>query len=118
MHKAIPSVLCVCLALAAATPGCVTDRAVRQKETLLVEAGFRPIAAVSSDQRWLIRTIPADQVSAIARRGKVYFVYPDQTRGILYVGHDAEFLTYMQKAQAQSFESKAWDTAWGDWDAR
>jgi hypothetical protein len=105
------------LAVVALGPGCVTDQAVRQKETLLVAAGFRAIPAITSDQRWLIRTIPADKVSAITRKGKVYFVYPDQVRGILYVGHDAEYLAYVRKAQDRGLEAGQWDSAWGDWDA-
>ena len=118
MRTAFARVALVGLALATLGPGCVTDQAVRQKATLLVAAGFKAIPAVTSEQRWLIRTIPTDTVSAIARNGKVYFVYPDHVRDILYVGRDAEYLAYVRKAKAQGFEAAAWDSAWGDWDGQ
>ena len=118
MPKALPRATLVALVLVALGPGCVTEQAMRQKETLLIAAGFKAIPAVTADQRWLIRTIPADKVSAVARQGKVYFVYPDHVRELLYVGHDPEYLAYVRKAQAHGFEAGAWDSAWGDWDAR
>ena len=118
MRKALPRVTLLAWALVALGPGCMTDQAVQQKETLLIAAGFKAIPAVTSDQRWLIRTIPTDKVSAITRKGKLYFVYPDHVRELLYVGHDPEYLAYMRKAQAHGFEASEWDSAWGDWDAQ
>jgi hypothetical protein len=107
----------VALTLIALGAGCVTDQAVQQKETLLVEAGFKAFPAITSDQRWLIRTIPADKVSAVMRKGKLYFVYPDHVREMLYVGRDQEYVAYLRKAQAHGLEAGTWDSAWGDWDA-
>jgi hypothetical protein len=98
--------------------GCVSAKSVRQKESLLVAVGFRAIPAITSEQQWLLTTLPAYEVSAITRRGKVYFVYPDHSGLILYVGHDAEYLAYRQRAQGQGFESGTWESAWGDWDVQ
>jgi hypothetical protein len=89
----------------------------RQKETLLVEAGFKAIPAVTSQQQWLLGTLPTDRLSPVVRMGKVYFVYPDHEHRVVYVGHNAEYLAYEQKAQAKAIESKDWESAWSDWDA-
>jgi len=105
-------------AVVAMAAGCVSVKAVQQKETLLVSAGFKAIPAISPEQQQLMNTLPTDKLSAIRRMGKVYFVYPDPFRQVLYVGHNAEYLAYEQKAQEQGLESSAWETAWGDWDGQ
>jgi hypothetical protein len=118
MKRTLPRVVIALLVLAVLVAGCVSGRAVRQKETLLVAVGFRAIPAITPEQQWLIKSLPADKVSAITRRGKVYFVYPDHFRQTLYVGHDAEYLDYTRRAQGEGLESGAWESAWSDWDTR
>ena len=98
--------------------GCVSEKAVGQKGTLLAASGFRVVTALTSEQRWLVGTLPADRISVITRMGKVYLVYPDSVRHLLYVGHEAEYLDYDRRARAQGLESAAWESAWGDWDAK
>ena len=104
--------------MSALAAGCVSGKAMQRKETLLVAAGFKAIPAITSEQQWLIRTLPADKLSPITRMGKVYIVYPDHSSHVLYVGHDAEYRAYEQRAQAEGLESGAWESAWGDWDAK
>jgi hypothetical protein len=116
MKQALPRVALALLTLAVLFTGCVSSKTVRQKETLLVAVGFRAIPAITPEQRWLMKTLPADKVSAITRRGKVYFVYPDHFRNTLYVGHDAEYLDYTRRAQGEGLEAVGWESAWGDWD--
>lgn len=118
MKQTLPRLAIALLALAVLVAGCASGRTVRQKETLLVAVGFRAIPAITPEQQWLIKTLPADKVSAITRCGRVYFVYPDHFRLTLYVGHDAEYLAYARRAQGEGLESSAWESAWGDWDAQ
>jgi hypothetical protein len=106
------------IALSILAGGCVSEKAVGQKETLLAAAGFRVVTALTSEQRWLIGSLPTDRISVITRMGKVYLVYPDPARHILYVGHETEYLDYERRARAQGLESAAWESAWGDWDAK
>ena len=106
------------LVLTVLAAGCVSDKTVRRKETLLVAVGFRAIPALTPEQRWLMKSLPADKVSAITRHGKVYFVYPDHFRTTLYVGHEAEYLDYARRAQGEGLEAGGWESAWGDWDTR
>jgi hypothetical protein len=103
-------------ALISSATGCASEAATRQKENRLVAAGFRAVPAVTSEQQWLIRTLPADKVSIVSRKAKVYVVYPDHAHQMLYVGHDAEYLAYQCKAQDRGLESNAWERGWGDWD--
>jgi len=117
MKQTLPRVAIALLALAVLVAGCVSGKAVRQKETLLVAVGFRAISAITPEQQYLMKTLPANKVSAITRRGKVYFVYPDHFRLTLYVGHEAEYLDYARRAQGKGIESSAWESAWGDWNA-
>ena len=98
--------------------GCVSPspKAVQQKESLLVSAGFKAIPVATPEQHRLMNTLPNDRLSAIRRMGKVYFVYPDPSRQMLYVGSNAQYLDYEAKAQAQGLEAGDWESAWGDWD--
>ncbi len=118
MKRTLPRVVIALLALAVVATGCASDKAVRQKETLLVAVGFRAIPAITPEQQWLMKSLPADKVSAITRHGKVYFVYPDHLRHTLYVGHEAEYLDYTRRAQGAGLGPNAWESAWGDWDAQ
>jgi hypothetical protein len=118
MKRTLPRVVIALSVLTVLVAGCVSGKAVRQKENLLVAVGFRAIPAITPEQQWLMKSLPADKVSAITRRGKVYFVYPDHFGHTLYVGHDAEYLNYTRRAQGEGLEAGGWESAWGDWDAR
>ena len=126
----------VCTALVALPTGCATSKekqAVQQRQEMLLTAGFKVIPATTPDQQQQIKTLPAGRVSAVRRKGQVYFVYPVHARNVLYVGKNAQYLVYQQltqKAQVQvlvhqedqaidrSLASPGWEASWGDWDTQ
>ena len=126
----------VSLALVAGSTGCATSKdkqAAQQKENMLQAAGFRTISATTPDQQQMLKTLPASRVSAVRRKGQLFFVYPVSARNILYVGNNSQYLAYQQRAQQRqeaalvnqevesinrSLASPGWEAPWGDWDAQ
>jgi hypothetical protein len=125
----------VTLTLVIGAAGCATSKeklTSQQREVLLESAGFKAIPATAPDQQRLMRTLPADRVSAVRRRGELYFAYPVLTRNLLYVGKNSQYLAYQQAVQLKkedslvkeevesinrSMSSPGWEAPWGDWDA-
>lgn len=106
-----------CSFVLAQLTGCVSPVVVAQKETMLLAEGFKVIPATTPEQQRLLNTLPSDRVSVVRRAGKVYFVYPDPGKKVIYVGDNDAYLAYEAHAQAQGLESSDW-AAWGDWDAQ
>jgi hypothetical protein len=124
----------VSLALVAGSTGCATSKnqeAAQQKENILQAAGFKVIPATTPEQQQLVKTLPNDRVSAVRRKGQVYFVFPVRSRDALYVGNNSQYLAYQQAAQMtkedtlvkqeiesinRSMSSPGWEAPWGDWD--
>ena len=135
-HIAPRLIALVAVALVAGLTGCVTSKAKQisqQTENLLQAAGFKVIPASTPDQQQMLKTLPADRVSAIRRKGQVYFVYPVHARNLLYVGTNSQYLAYQQAAQVtledtlvnqevesinRSVSSPGWEAPWGDWDSQ
>jgi hypothetical protein len=83
--------------------GCATSKdkqaTQQQRATMLLASGFKAIPATTPDQQQQIKILPADRVSAVKRMGKVYFVFPDRARNVLYVGNNHQYLQYQAQAQ-------------------
>ena len=123
------------LAMASGVTGCATSKqkqTVQQKEDMLQAAGFKLIPATTPDQQQMLKTLPNDRISAVRRKGQVYFVFPARSQDALYVGQNAQYLAYQQAAQItkedalvkqevesinRSMSSPGWEAPWGDWDA-
>lgn len=126
----------VSLALVVGLTGCATSKAkltAQQREDMLKAAGFKVISTTTPDQQQLLKTLPADRVSAVRRRGDLYFVYPVVASNVLYVGRNPQYLAYQQAAQVseedalvkaeiesihRSMTSPGWEAPWGDWDSQ
>jgi hypothetical protein len=135
-NLSILRVVLTSLALVAGLAGCATSHekaATQQKEDMLQAAGFKTVRAMTPDQQQMFKTLPAGRVSAVRRKGQVYFVYPVHAKNQLYVGTNAQYLAYQQAAQTtqedalvkqemeaikRSVSSQGWDAPWGDWDAQ
>jgi hypothetical protein len=135
-HIASLLIASVAVALVAGLTGCATSKAkqtTQQTENLLQAAGFKVMPATSADQQQLLKTLPAERVSAIRRKGQVYFVYPVHAQNLLYIGTNAQYLAYQQAAQVpqedtlvdqevesinRSVTSPGWEAPWGDWDSQ
>ena len=100
--------------------GCATTM---QTEDLLSAAGFNIVPATTPELRARLKAIPAYKVTMVQRDGKEYFVYPDVTQNVLYVGQNAQYQRYQQlrvqnqlaQEQLNAAELNADWGAWGTW---
>lgn len=93
----IVSSLSVAVALLGIVSGCATTM---QVEDALTAAGFRARPAVTVEQQAQLKALPARKVSSVQKDGKKYYVYPDASRNIVYLGQSAEYERY-QKIRAK-----------------
>ena len=86
--------------LLALMTGCQTTAvgpgAAPQKETLLVQSGFRPFTVTTPKQQQKVSALPAGKVSLVGYRGKSYYVYPTATRDRILVGNQTQYNAYKQ----------------------
>ena len=78
------------LALAA---GCASPR---QTENLLTLAGFKTVAASTARQQQQLKALPPGKVSPIQRKGKTYYVFPDEAHNRAWVGSPKQYQDYQQ----------------------
>jgi hypothetical protein len=115
------------LTLAALAIGCAAD--LHNKENLATAAGFKTITPNGADQQAILTKLPADKVTRITYKGKMYYVRPDVKANVAYVGGQAEYQAYQQLRLQQQLSndnlmaasmnedaSMNWG-AWGGWDA-
>ena len=67
-----------------------------QKETLLMQVGFRPFTVTTSKQQQRVSALPAGKVSLVGYRGKLYYVYPTATKDRILVGNQTQYNAYKQ----------------------
>jgi hypothetical protein len=67
-----------------------------QKETLLVQSGFRPFTVTTPKQQQKVSALPAGKVSLVGYRGKLYYVYPTATKDRILVGNQTQYNAYKQ----------------------
>jgi hypothetical protein len=67
-----------------------------QKETLLMQVGFRPFTVTTSKQQQRVSALPAGKVSLVGYRGKLYYVYPTATKDRILVGNETQYNAYKQ----------------------
>ena len=74
---------------------------VSQKETLLVQAGFKWKTVTTPKQQERVSALPEGKVSAVKFKGRTYYVYPTATKDRILVGNQSQFNAYKQSLQAQ-----------------
>jgi|SRR5215217_5528368 len=67
-----------------------------QKETVLVQSGFRPFTVTTPKQQHRVSALPAGKVSIVGYRGKTYYVYPTATNDRILVGNQTQYNAYKQ----------------------
>lgn len=106
--------------LLALVVGCATTM---RTEDLLSAAGFKIVPATTPELQARLKAIPPHKVTMVQRDGKAYFVYPDVTQNVLYVGQNAQYQRYQQlreqnqlaQEQLNAAELNAEWGAWGTW---
>jgi hypothetical protein len=93
-------------------------------KSLLSAAGFRVRTPQTAKQRELYAALPSNKVERASVKGKVFYVFKDETAGVAYVGGEAEHQRYqqlcMQQHVAQAAEEEMnpslatkWNNQWG-----
>ena len=59
----------------------------------------------------MLSSLPSGKISPTTQKGQVYFVYPDKAHKTLYVGSQAQYLAYKQKAAEQNQDTEDWGSA-------
>jgi hypothetical protein len=72
-----------------------------QKESLLVQAGFKSKTVTTPKQQERISALPEGKVSAVKYKGRTYYVYPTRAKDRILYGNQAQFDAYKQSLQAQ-----------------
>jgi hypothetical protein len=67
-----------------------------QKETLLVQSGFRPFTVTTPKQQQRVSALPVGKVSLVGYKGKSYYVYPTATKDRILVGNQTQYNAYKQ----------------------
>jgi hypothetical protein len=99
--------------------GCATNK---DNEVLLTQAGFKTIPATTDAQQAHLKSLPEHKVSVIQRKGQTYYVYPDASHNVLYVGQAEQYQRYEklldernQQMQQLNQREVDEDTGWNAW---
>jgi len=94
----------------------------KQYESLLTEAGFKPIPANTPERQAHLNSLPAGKVTRVQLDGKTYYVFPDAPNQMLYVGQEAQFQKYQKLCWTHESSSPGLSDAqinnepgWGPW---
>jgi len=63
-------------------------------EKLLTWSGFKTVPAATPARQQLLASLPPDQLSKVTRNGTNYYVFPDRSRKLFYVGKQTEYDSY------------------------
>ena len=110
-------------ALLALAVGCTTTQT-RNKENLLVAAGFKVIVPHTAAQQQKLQALPPDHVTLVQKAGKTYYVFPDAANNQAYVGGPTQYQAYKQLRLANKLANENLEAAeinqdasmdWGTW---
>src|SRR3954452_23178986 len=76
--------------------GCASGGPPPPDEALLSKAGFKVLAARTTEQQQHLRSLTPGKISAMERNGTPYYVYPDAAKNEIYVGTPREFQAYQR----------------------
>lgn len=66
----------------------------QRTEELLSAAGFKSVPANTQAQQARLKALPANMITMVQRHGREYFVFPDTSQNVLYVGQKSQLQKY------------------------
>jgi hypothetical protein len=66
----------------------------QRTEELLSAAGFKSVPANTPAQQARLKALPANKITMVQRHGRDYFVFPDASQNVLYVGQKSQLQKY------------------------
>ena len=105
--------------LAAFLLGCSSTH---QKENMLSAAGFKAIPANSPQRQEHLNSLPDDKLTAANLNGHNYFVFPNRSENILFVGQESQYQQYQRMRFENNLPEATVNTAevgdhWTEWGA-
>ena len=83
--------------------GCATTSgASASKQSMLLQAGFKPMNASSQTQQAALGKLRPDKFSTVQRNGKTIYVFPDPANNKLYAGDITNYQNYKQLLSASN----------------
>ena len=111
--------------LLALASGCATTK---HTEQMLVQAGFKAVAANTDKQAQHLKTLPVDKLSVAKLNGKTYYVFPDPAHNRIYVGNVQAYQDYQHAVMYAKLQAdnrvmgalgedtgQSGDIRWADW---
>jgi len=92
------------MALLALAVGCAAQA--RNTQNLAIAAGFKTITPANAEQQSILKSLPAGQVTPVNYKGRSFFVLPDASNNVAYVGRAEEFQAYQQLRLAQNLSNQ------------
>ncbi len=101
--------------------GCATTSgASASKQSMLLQAGFKPMQASSQTQQAALGRLRPDAFSTVQRNGKTMYVFPDPANNVVYAGNASNYQSYKQLVQASNlkYSEQQMDDATGDFGSK
>ena len=92
---------------AALLGACAGKPPVATQQTLL-GAGFRPRTPETPRQKEIYASLPAYKVHRLEAGGQTYYLYKVESRGVAFVGREAEYQRYRQMARQDRLNESAY----------
>jgi len=115
-------------ALLALAVGCATTQTgTENRESMLVASGFKAVTPKTAAQQQKLQKLPPGKVTMINKAGKTYYIFPDPSRSLAYVGGPKQYQEYQQLRMEKKFAKEDLETAqmyqdsemdwsgWGGW---
>jgi hypothetical protein len=84
-----------------ASTGNMASNGGKEKQRLLVQAGFQLKNASTQKQQQRLAQLPADRVSPVRYHGRIYYVYPMTASNQVYVGNKAQYKAYLELLRSE-----------------
>jgi hypothetical protein len=107
------------IAVVAGFSGCAGTQAQKKdKESLLLEAGFQ-IRTPSTQEQWAMYSQMSPYgLERNTLKGKALYTYADKQKGAVYIGGDNAYQRYKQLAAQQSLEQKELEASYSQYLAK
>ena len=74
-------------------------------------SGFKVITPKTAKQQQKLQNLPPGKVTMIQKRGKTYYIFPDPTHNLAYVGGPKEYQAYQQLRATNKLVKENLETA-------
>src|SRR5206468_12325782 len=88
-----------------------TQTRTQNRESMLVASGFKVTTPKTAAQQQKLQNLPPGKVTMIQRKGKTYYIIPDPTHNVTYVGGPKQYRNYQQLRATNKLAQENLETA-------